>query len=80
MKFRISRASNYNPDASPCPGAVEADGEWWVELATLDDLLAFVAEQGQVVVDNQSPREIEKGVGWVRRRGPSIQIYDGYIE
>ncbi len=74
MKFRISRASNYNPDASPCPGAVEADGEWWLELATLDDLLAFIAEHGQVVVDNQPPFPAEY------LSGPRIQICDDYIE
>ncbi len=78
MKFKIRRVSKPNygePDEeAPCPGAVLVDDEWWLELATLEELLAFAAEHGEVIVSNYS------GDPGCFLYGPKLVIYDGYIE
>jgi hypothetical protein len=44
---------------------------WYVEIATLDDLLRFVQKHGDVIVGNafMAPPNV-----------PAIAIYDGYVE
>lgn len=70
MRFRVSRTS-FAGDKAPCPAAVKVDGEdvgdWFIEIETLDDLVAFAAAQGLVIVsaDNGDPR---------------LEIYDYYRE
>lgn len=82
MKFRLSRTTQ-NWSGRPCPEAssvVIKDGMghdakiWYVELATLDDLLAFIKKHGDIVVseatDSYLPPDM---IFW-------IEIYDGYRE
>lgn len=54
---------------APCPDAWRDDVSpketaWWVELNSLEELMAFSARYGALVVDD----------------GPSIEIYDDYRE
>lgn len=79
MKFEISR-TNVDSNEQPCSGAEpfwvgpppETEGMvnklWSIEIATLDDLLAFAKEYGgRLVISYNSEL-------------PSLEIYDGYRE
>ena len=48
MKFMIRRTSGEEP---PCPKAKEKDGEWYIKIKTLEELIDFVKENGEVVLD-----------------------------
>jgi hypothetical protein len=63
--FRIGRASDHAEKKQPCANAVRDGDEWVVELHSLDDLLALIAE---------TKRELIVG------HEPSIIIYDDYVE
>ncbi len=65
MKFQISLASDLVGERQPSRSAVK-DGIWWyVEIGTLDDLMALIAEVKCELVVGDEPR---------------ITIYDDYIE
>jgi hypothetical protein len=66
MRFQVMRASNWDDDFVPCEGAVHDGDDWWIEIATLDDLLAFIAKNNTgngIIIDQHS-----------------LLIYDDYIE
>lgn len=82
MKFRISRTSKPSwgePDEeSPCPGAVLDGYDWWLEVATLEDLLDLAAtvSGGELVVSAGFSPEAHV----VRIPVPYVEIYDDYRE
>ncbi len=50
MKFIVTRSSARGPvPGSPCPGAVQSKGNWWLELATLEDLCALLGEEDSLM-------------------------------
>jgi hypothetical protein len=53
MKYRISRASDYSGN-SPCPSAIKEDGSYFITINTLEDLMKFVKENGEIVLDDES--------------------------
>ena len=66
--FRVDRASSRSwirPEKPPCAGAVMDAGKWFVELADLPALLAFVASVGSDVIVGEDE---------------SLLIYDDYVE
>ena len=83
MKFRVRRTSQglWN-DVAPCPGAHLAKYTndngverilWTVSFRGLPDLLEFVREQGEVIIDqNMFQGEHEPEF--------SLEIYDDYRE
>ena len=76
MKFDIIRVSNYGADKQPCEEAKKYKGlrgyddEYEVEVKTLEELLALIDREGQIIVepygDDEHPYQIE--------------IYDDYRE
>ena len=62
MRFQIKTTEFVKP---PCKAAVEEGGNWYVEIATLADLMALIEETGQWIIVTDRP---------------SIEIYDGYRE
>lgn len=69
MRFRVTRTTErYNEQ--PCPEATRGpDGAWYVELATLDDLVRFYERHGRLVIDDGSGED-----------ALSIEIYDDWRE
>ena len=74
MRFRIRRTSNYG-DTPPCEEAYTVPGEinpekwwcdWYVNINTLEELLAFNKKHGDLVL--------------MIRNEPTIEIYDTYRE
>lgn len=70
MRFKITRASDFNSQKPPCAGAAEVKDwgtwkEWEIEIADLDGLLAIMAETGQSLILNSKD---------------SITVYDDYVE
>lgn len=85
-RFVVRRSSTrFDPDTPPCPEATLAPGEswwrgkrgkdyerWFIEIDTLDELMAFTAHHnGSVVVETDC-------YDWPGQ--PSIEIYDDYRE
>lgn len=60
MRFRVCRTSGKIP---PCAQAVMIEGRWFIEVADLPELVAFIKTcgEGQIVFD-----------------GEEIEIYDDY--
>lgn len=59
MKFKITKASDW---------AYEAE----LDIKTFDELMAFVAENGDIIVGNYDfVKDVER---------PTIKIYDDYVE
>lgn len=69
MKFEVVRTSiRWKVEEAPCPEAEKLpNGIWQVEIASLEDLIAFVREHGEVVINAGLHR-------------PIIEIYDDYRE
>jgi hypothetical protein len=65
VKFRIYRTSFYCAPAEPCEEAFQESGLWFVEIATLEELIAFSAKHGDLVFHAE---------------GDTIEIYDDYRE
>ena len=57
MKFTISCASGSAAKTQPCPceGAVfnPQSEEWEIEIATLEDLLALIKSEGDLIIDQR---------------------------
>ncbi len=74
MRFEVTRSSQSPWDEnSPHPGATRAnEGQphaiWAIEIATLEELMAFAAEAGELVL-----KPGEDGL-------PELEIYDTYRE
>lgn len=76
MKFEVKRASHSWPltDKPPCEGAVKDGEEWFIEIPTLEDLMAFEDLHGSIVIS----KSVDMMLG--RNDVRSILIYDNYIE
>lgn len=71
MKFRVIRASrdlDEHKGISPTPSAVQDGDEWFVELPTIEALMALRKEAGADLI-----------IGSMRQQ-PDIWIYDDYME
>jgi hypothetical protein len=66
MRFAIRRVSWWanDPDNSPCASAIWDGEQWYVELGTLEDLMASIDESGDNLIVSRD----------------EIEIYDGYNE
>lgn len=56
MQFRIWRTSDYYGEYPPCKDAIEGEVEygvklWYIHFNNLKDLLSFVEEEGQVILN-----------------------------
>lgn len=78
MEFRIRRTSGgWGEKSSPCPGAraegrdIYGDPMWWIEISTIDELLALSREVKEPVIVFP-----DGCVG----DDPEIEIYDSYRE
>lgn len=78
MKYKVERASNYDlyGETKPCEEAIGEskyagttilDTEWFIEIETIEQLLAFIKKYGKIV--------LSQGEFY-----PEIIIYDGYME
>lgn len=69
MKFTIDTASwNSDPNAAPCEKAYLEDGEWHVDIDTLDELMKLIDEvDTSIIIDSHDNKHC-------------ILIYDHYIE
>ncbi len=55
MKFDISRVSHCTSrDKKPCEGAVKEGDSWVINIETLDELMAFIEREGDIVLDTIS--------------------------
>ena len=77
MEFEVRRASgSYEESPPPCPGAAwkkrHGRAAWWVEVATLKDLMEMAFKQGALIVSVD--------VDEMRRRRRLLVVYDDYIE
>ena len=48
MKFKVTRTSMdsfFDKDKKPCDNAIWYDGQWSIELHTLDDLVEFTEDK-----------------------------------
>jgi hypothetical protein len=71
MWFHISRTSTSNE--KPCEEAVEkGDGDWFVEINSLDEFASFVKKYRNLIVSEFLPRD--------KKVGLEIEIYDDYRE
>ena len=82
MKFIVSRTSLYDQRIPPCEGAVcvtpepsEWDGQWELEIASLDELWEFIDSNGDIILSRSDPT-------LVAQTAPArdLEIYDGYRE
>lgn len=68
MKFTIDTASWNCDDSAPCEKAYLEDGEWHVDIDTLDDLMKLINEVNtSIIIDPHDNKNC-------------ILIYDHYIE
>ena len=65
MRFTIKRASEQEP---PCTGAVKEDEDWFVDIETIEELMALREQLNTDLVLGK----------W--DSGPRIVIYDDYME
>lgn len=78
MTFEIERTSDWTASKKPCEGAVLAHKEtetdyarYHIEIASLEDLVAFVKKEGEIVIREGGYKEDGLLV---------IEIYDTYRE
>jgi hypothetical protein len=64
-----ARGTNHTENKSMCYREMEREC-WYIEIATLDDLMKFTKKYGDVIV----------GDAWMATKTPCIEIYDGYRE
>ena len=68
MKFIINTASWNCDNSAPCEKAYLEDGEWHVDIDTLDELMKLIDEvNSSIIVDSYENKHY-------------IVIYDAYIE
>ena len=74
--YRTSRGLWYDipKEEPPCKGATprtykDGDTYWVINIDTLEDLLAFVKEHGEIVLEHEQHATLGMH---------SIEIYDGY--
>lgn len=64
MKLSISRSScpryyrSRYQNSQPCEEAVFSNGEWWVDLNSLNDLIKLVDKCGEIIVREDNKLEI----------------------
>ena len=63
----VRRTSIWDYHSKPCDEAVLVDGNWAVEMASLDDLLAFLGKHGPCVLSLSNGQL-------------NVEIYDAYRE
>lgn len=82
MRFKIERTSLYT-NKPPCEEAYTLPDEdeylpgfskYYVDINTIEELLAFTDKYGRVVIDSQ-PSQVMKS-----QPNPTIEIYDTYRE
>lgn len=80
MKFTVRRASEkpyegtYKETIHYKDDRFRDEEKWIIELNTLDDLMAFINENGHAVIINSGE------TAYPQRNLPDIIIYDDYIE
>ena len=82
MRFQVFRSSmRFQHEEPPCPDAVAevvyGRTEWYIDINTLEELVAFGAEHGNIVVaigGGESCTDVS------RSSGSWIEIYDYYRE
>lgn len=76
MKFAIARTSNMRSSERPHPKAEFRNGEWIVEIDTLEELMnlseSVYHEAGDIVLYSRA--------SWSVGGGPGIEIYDDWRE
>lgn len=82
MRFCVSRTSLYDQRIPPCEGAVcvtpepsEWDGQWELEIASLDELWQFIEANGNIILSRSAPT-LEAQTAPARY----LEIYDDYRE
>lgn len=68
MKFLVARTSCLRGE-KPCEGAIARDDEWVTEIASLEELQAFIEKHGNIVISKYSCDDLLE-----------IEIYDTYRE
>ena len=70
MKYIISRTSHRGNDKiPPCPEAIKEQGEWIIEINSLEELEGFVRTYGAIVIEK-----------WSGSNRLDLEIYDDYRE
>ena len=82
MKYLCSRATtrNIDTDEAPHPDAVREDGDWYLEIDTLSDLMSLSVEEGRPLIVEAERQAINTMTGEPMNYPARITIYDGYIE
>ena len=53
MIFTISRASDWRKNkSSPCKKAFKENNQWFIEFDTLEELINFTKEEGEIIMDS----------------------------
>ncbi len=86
MRFAVSRSSNRG-SSQPVDGAVwdyfprvpetvvHSKKGWFIEIGSLEELMAFMHEHGKLIISARDPGDVVKGIEF-----PFIEIYDDYRE
>ncbi len=76
MKFHICRTSACSNIESPCKEAVrnDKDKNWYIEISTLEELLALVDKCGETIILQASFEKTDEPYI------PQLEIYDDYKE
>lgn len=73
MQFRITRVSSNHDREQPCPQAYEIGGKWFIDVDTLEALVALV--------DSTRDKNFDEGIIVSIRDGIlRLDIYDNYRE
>ena len=71
MEFRITRTSQWD-DEKPkeVKGIYKKDGYWYVKIDTLEELIDFYNQYGDLIIQQD----------WHNKKEMRIEIYDNYRE
>ena len=50
MRYKVTRTSDWADAEKPCEEAVPIGDKWYVDINSLEDLMAFIGRHGKVVV------------------------------
>lgn len=83
MRFSITRTSSAYQEEPPCPEAttdgsktIFAETKWTVDLATIEDLVALVQREHQIIIAPPERAIGEHPAGELYQ----LEIYDSYRE
>lgn len=54
MVYEITRTSDWWGENQPCKSALKADGKWYVEINTLEELQELIKNEGQIIIGKSS--------------------------